>query len=105
MTLPGGVLVKLNPDWTRQETDAFFKGNGIRPNRVRQLQLLDNTFSVDTPPGLASLQLANTLASQPGAQSAFERHTKRPRRGGKALTDGPSWSPQRVPGSRAAPAP
>ena len=51
MTLPGGVLVKLNPDWTRQETDAFFKGNGIRPNRVRQLQLLDNTFSVDTPRG------------------------------------------------------
>ena len=71
MTLPGGVLVKLNPDWTRQETDAFFKGNGIRPNRVRQLQLLDNTFSVDTSPGLESLQLANTLASQPGVVSAI----------------------------------
>ena len=71
MTLPGGVLVKLNPYWTRQETDAFFKANGIRPNRVRQLQLLDNTFFVGTEPGLPSLQLANALATQEGVMSSI----------------------------------
>ena len=71
MTLPGGVIVKLNPDWTRQKTDAFFKSNGIRPNEVRQLQLLDNTFFVETEPGLPSLQLANTLATQKGVVSSI----------------------------------
>ena len=71
MSLPGGVLVKLNPDWTRQETDTFFKANGIRPRQVQQMQLLDNTFFFETEPGLPSLQLANALATQKGVVSSI----------------------------------
>ena len=66
MTLPGGVLLALNPDWTQVETDAFFAGNGINLDRVSELEFLTNGFFVETEPGFPSLNLANALAGQEG---------------------------------------
>ena len=66
MTLPGGLLLALNPEWTQVETDAFFAGNGIELDRVSDLGFVTNGFFVETEPGFPSLNLANALAEQEG---------------------------------------
>ena len=68
MTLPGGVLLALNPDWTKEETDAFFSGNNISMDRVSELSYITNGFFVETEPGFPSLNLANALAAQEGVE-------------------------------------
>ena len=68
MTLPGGVLLALDETWGRAETDAFFKHHGIGTDRVSELDYLANGFFVETEPGWASLELANTLAGQDGVR-------------------------------------
>ena len=70
MSLPGGVLVVLNPAWSQSRTDAFFSKNGIAPGSVSRLESMNNTFVVETAPGLPSLRLANALASQDGVRVA-----------------------------------
>ena len=66
MTLPGGVLLALDPGWSQTETDTFFAGNGIKLNRVSDLGFVTNGFFVETEPGFPSLNLANSLAGQDG---------------------------------------
>ena len=66
MTLPGGVLLALDPTWSSSKVDAFFSKNKIKRNRVSELGFLDNAFFVETEPGFPSLQLANDLAAQEG---------------------------------------
>ena len=68
MTLPGGVLLALDESWSAAETDAFFADNGIEQDRVSELEYLTNGFFVETDPGWASLELANTLADQDGVE-------------------------------------
>lgn len=66
MTLPGGVLLVLEPSWTQAEVDAFLGKNGIKPDRISELDYATNGFFVETEPGFPSLELANKLASQDG---------------------------------------
>ena len=68
MTLPGGILVVLDPEWNADETASFFAGNGIALSRVSALSYLTNGFFVKTDPGFASLDLANALAVQVGVE-------------------------------------
>ena len=68
MTLPGGVVLMLNPEWGARETKAFFARNRIEPARVSELGLINNGFLVDTDPGFPSLDLANQLAGQDGVE-------------------------------------
>ena len=68
MTLPGGVLLVLDPEWTEAQTNAFFSRNGIKQSRVSGLDYLPNGFFVETDPGFPSLNLANELASQDGVE-------------------------------------
>ena len=68
MTLPGGVLVALDKGWTEAETDVFFERNGIAPGRLSRLDYVANGFYVETDPGWASLELANSLAAQDGVR-------------------------------------
>ena len=68
MTLPGGVVVVLDPEWDADEAAAFFAGNDIAPSRVSSLDYLTNGFFVETDPGFASLDLANALAGQVGVE-------------------------------------
>ena len=70
LTLPGGVLVALDPEWTEDETDAFFARNGIAPGRVSKREFARNAFFVQTAPGLPSLDLANVLARRDGVRIA-----------------------------------
>ena len=63
MTLPGGVLVALDPEWDEQQVEEFFTENGISMDRVLELEFIDNAFLIDTEPGFPSLELANELAA------------------------------------------
>ena len=66
MTLPGGVLVALDPDWDDQQVKEFFTQNGIGLDRISKLDFIENGFLIDTEPGFPSLQLANELAANDG---------------------------------------
>ena len=66
MSLPGGVLVVLDPDWTQAQVDAFFSSNAIKLSRVEELGYLDNGYFIETEPGFPSLDLANALAELEG---------------------------------------
>ena len=68
MSLPGGVIVVLNPRWSPAQTDAFFARNKIERGRVTELGWIDNGFLIDTSPGLAALDLANSLYGQTGVE-------------------------------------
>ena len=66
MTLPGGVLLALDPDWDRAGVNGFFARNNISKTRVSELDYIPNGFFVQTKPGFPSLEVANALASQKG---------------------------------------
>ncbi len=66
MTLPGGVLLALDPEWSESEVDRFFSANGIAQTRISERSFTANAFFVETAPGLPSLELANALAGQEG---------------------------------------
>ena len=66
MTLPGGVMLALDPEWDQTTVDKFFEANGITPDQVSELDFLDNAFYVETDAGFPSLELANTLAGKEG---------------------------------------
>ena len=68
MTLPGGVLLVLSSEWTQAQTNAFFSNNGIKLDRVSELDYVANGFFVETEPGFPSLDLANALAVQDGVE-------------------------------------
>ena len=70
MTLPGGVLLVLSSDWSQAETNAFFSDNGIKMDRVSELDYVANGFFVKTEPGFPSLDLANALAVQEGVETS-----------------------------------
>ena len=66
MTLPGGIILALDPEWDQDAVEEFFSGNSIELERTSELDFLDNGFFVETEPGFPSLELANTLAGQDG---------------------------------------
>ncbi len=66
MTLPGGVLLALDPGWDEAAVESFFSRNEISTDLVFALGFLENGFLVETEPGLPSLELANALAVQDG---------------------------------------
>ena len=68
MTLPGGVLLVLEPTWTGSDADGFFSRNGIAPDEVTELAFAENAYFLETQPGFPSLQLANALAVQEGVE-------------------------------------
>ena len=70
VSLPGGVVVTLEPAWSRAETDAFFAANGIGSERVSELGFTTNAFLVETAPGIPGLVLSNSLAVQDGVRLA-----------------------------------
>ena len=66
MTLPGGVLLALDPDWDEAAVNGFFARNNISKTRISELDYIPNGFFVRTEPGFPSLELANALAAQKG---------------------------------------
>jgi hypothetical protein len=55
--LPGGVLVQLRRPLPPEQAQALLQGAGLAPTRA----INDTLWLVDSPLGLASLQLANRL--------------------------------------------
>ena len=68
MTLPGGVLLVFDSEWTESRTGVFFAANGIAMDRVSPLGEIPNGFVVETEPGFPSLELANRLAGLDGVR-------------------------------------
>ena len=66
MTLPGGVLLALDPEWDEAGVNRFFERNNIWKGRISELDYIPNGFFVRTEPGFPSLELANALAAQKG---------------------------------------
>ena len=66
MTLPGGIMLALDPGWDQAAVESFFSQNGISLDRTSELDFLVNGFFVETEPGFPSLELANALADQDG---------------------------------------
>ena len=60
MTLPGGVMLALDPEWDQAAVDKFFAANDIPADRVTPLEFLDNRFFVETEPGFPALELSNS---------------------------------------------
>lgn len=70
MTLPGGVLIDLDPEWDQARINQFFAEHSIDRSKVRERLIRQNAFFVETGPGFASLNLANHLAGQEGVLSS-----------------------------------
>ena len=70
MTLPGGVLLALDPAWTKVRTDAFFRNNGVSSANISELVYLADGFFIETEPGFHSLYLTNALAVLDGVETA-----------------------------------
>ena len=70
MTLPGGVLLSLDPNWDESQVEDFFAQNGISLDHVSELDFIPNGFMIETEPGFPSLDLANDLAAQDGVEVA-----------------------------------
>ena len=68
MTLPGGVLLLLDPDWSESRVNQFFADNGIALGDVSALGWIGNGYLIETAPGFPSLTLANALAGQEGVE-------------------------------------
>lgn len=66
MTLPGGVLLVLDREWTEAQVDSFFTDNGITRSLVEPRTFASNAFLIETAPGFPSLDLANALAGLDG---------------------------------------
>ena len=47
MTLPGGVLLALDPKWDEAQVDSFFSNNGIAPEQIEELGFMQNGFLVN----------------------------------------------------------
>ena len=70
MTLPGGVILLLDPEWDEAAVNKFFTSNNISTDDVKELEFVDNGFLVNTEAGFPSLNLANELAGEMGVISA-----------------------------------
>ena len=66
MTLPGGVLLALDPEWDETQVEDFFAQNSISSDKVSELDFIPNGFVIETESGFPSLELANELAGQDG---------------------------------------
>ena len=66
MTLPGGVLLSLDPEWDEARVNAFLAANGIARSDVSAHSFAANGYFVTTAAGFPSLNLANALAGQEG---------------------------------------
>ena len=66
MTLPGGVLLALDPGWDQARVADFFSENGISKANASELGFIENGFFIETGPGFLSLELANELAARDG---------------------------------------
>lgn len=76
--LPGNVIVRLDPGWNASQVRDWLAASGL--TELRRLPIGGNVLVVASPPGLASLELANRLQLS-----------------GKVISAQPEWWEQRSP--------
>ncbi|MCS7205907.1 MAG: hypothetical protein NZ853_09425 [Leptospiraceae bacterium] len=64
MFLPGGVIVRFKEGIDESTIQEFFKNKNLSVKRVQTINER-NYYLVSTPPGLASLEIANQLSTEP----------------------------------------
>jgi hypothetical protein len=60
--LPGGVIVRLAPALRGEKADEWFRARHLA---AKPLSSLPGTYVVDTPPGLAAVDLSKQLGTAP----------------------------------------
>lgn len=65
--LPGGVVVRLAPALTGAKADEWFRARQLS---AKPLSGLPDTYLVDTPAGLAALELSKQLGASPDVVAA-----------------------------------
>ena len=64
MTLPGGVLLALDPEWDQARVDSFFSENGISKDRTSELDFIENGFLVETEAGISVAKSGQRIGCQ-----------------------------------------
>lgn len=67
--LPGNIIVYLNPAWNGTQVTAWLQSRGL--DVVKKLDFGTNIYILKTDPGLAALELANTLYRSGEVVAAF----------------------------------
>lgn len=67
--LPGNIIVYLNPTWSETQVSAWLRSRGL--DVVKKLDVGTNIYILKTDPGLAALDLANTLYRSGEVVAAF----------------------------------
>jgi hypothetical protein len=67
--LPGNIIVYLKPTWSETEVKAWLQARGLEV--VKKLEIGSNIYILKTEPGLAALELANTLHRSGEVVAAF----------------------------------
>lgn len=67
--LPGNIIVYLNPVWSEARVSAWLQSRGLVV--VKKLEIGTNIYILKTDPGLAALELANTLYRSGEVVAAF----------------------------------
>jgi len=67
--LPGGLVVYLPAEWSAAQVGEWLTGKGLTV--LRQIPVAPNVLLLDSPPGLATLELANALYESGEVRAAF----------------------------------
>lgn len=68
-SLPGNVIVYLNPKWGREQVEHWLEQGGYEA--VKRLDVRPNAYILKTEPGIEALKLANRLYESGGVVAAF----------------------------------
>ena len=67
--LPGNIIVYLQPSWSESQVNTWLKSHGLEV--VKKLDIGTNIYILKTDPGLAALELANSLHQSGEVVAAF----------------------------------
>ena len=68
-SLPGNVIVYLNPDWNQGQITLWMATRGFKV--IKKLAIKSNVYVLETGPGMEALQLANALYESGEVIAAF----------------------------------
>jgi hypothetical protein len=68
-SLPGNVIVYLNPDWNQDQITLWMATRGFKV--IKKLKIKSNVYVLETGPGMEALQLANALYESGEVIAAF----------------------------------
>ena len=67
--LPGNIIVYLDPQWDETKVSNWLSSHKLE--KVKKLEIGANVYVIKTAPGLAALEMANTLYRSGEVKAAF----------------------------------